>query len=225
MGVANVVIAQIVVLQRRTTLGAQGIVADNVDRLGKISRLLANAEENSFVVRLQHAAAKLICIENQLGGIRAIGIDNTENVVRVGVAFQRIPEQIGHHQIIRLQIGENQPGSPLIHFIYCGIHPAFSHPIQAVDQVGGTAGNDVGAGPVADHLPAVCQQSVRQQIGYGCLTVGTGDADYKGCLGCQGKNFGTYFQCNYTGIMRRIPSQHPNQFGAAFCCNYRQMVS
>ena len=81
-------IPQIVVSEFCTTFRANGIVSNDIDGFGDVCGQPADAVKCARIVLFQHAAAQFVCVQDQFGGVGAVGVDDTENVVRMGVSLQ-----------------------------------------------------------------------------------------------------------------------------------------
>ena len=216
---AQVAIADVVVFIFRLTADAVGGVRNL--RLGPGGgRPLLNTEPDHLIGQVsgQRSGEGAVRIQTELCLRHALHgkADIFQGVGHFAVAVQLIPEQVGHHHHLGLQLGEDAPGSRLVAFNDGVFLPAFAGEAAVHDKLRGDAADQIGPGAVGKIALPLLQESLLHHAGAGGLAVGAGDGHSFDPGGHDGKQLGTKLQGNTAGHGGAAPVQQPGNQAQQF---------
>ena len=154
MDPADVVVAQVLDLQLLPAGGTVGDVLELRALMLAAGAVLHAVEDLLVRVAAQSGTDDVVAVEDQTGAGRDGAGDDIGDKVRVGVAGDRVPHDIGADDIVRLQIGVDLQGAALVHLQNRQLlfRPAGDRTV--VNEGAGHAGVDIGAEAVVDHVIA-----------------------------------------------------------------------
>ncbi len=176
--VANVVVAHIVVVQLFMALGTNAGVVDEVYAVVLVGRQAIDRKVGAGVAVAQLRANEVVGVKDHVGGCRQGFLDVVEDELGVGVAVDRVAEEVGAHHVGGLQARVDELRAALVDLKDGQVELGLAADGRAVCQRGHDTRVDIGAGAVVEHLVAVFLQHIQDHVAGSGLAVGAGDADH-----------------------------------------------
>ena len=171
------VIAPVVVDKLSVTDRAYLHVVDAVDALRHVGWKRPYAEIDAGIVRRDSVRDEVVRAYDEAGALGDRAFYEIRDVLGVGVAHERIAEEVRDTEDIRCDMVEDTVGGAFVHLEDRGVAFSLAGERAALNEARRYAGGDVGAELVVHYAQPAPGEDVYQHVGGGRLAVGAGDGD------------------------------------------------